>query len=82
MCSTLGTRYYDVISELSLEAHVTDVGLDSGDQACDDVTFMLNAKAQVDDDWFVLDAVGQNSVEEYTLNAENRVLLRDPRALH
>ena len=58
---------------LGLEAQVNDGGLDAGDQAYDDVMFMLNANAKVDDDQFVFDAVDQNYVEEHAMNDEAQV---------
>ena len=76
------------ISVLGPEAQVSDGVLDAGDQAYDDVMFMLNANAKVDDDQFVLDAVDQNYVdddqfvldavdqnyvEEHTMNDEAQV---------
>ncbi len=61
------------ISVLGPEAQVNDGVLDTGDQAYDDVMFMLNANAKVDDDQFVLDAVDQNYVEEHTMNDEAQV---------
>ena len=52
------------ISVLGPEAQANDRVLDAGDQAYDDVTFMLSANAKVDDDQFVLDAVDQNHVDD------------------
>ena len=53
--------------------------MDTGDQAYDDVTFMLSANAKVDDDQFVLDAVDQNHVDDdqLVLDAEDQNYIDD-----
>ncbi len=74
-----GDQACSEISVLGPEAQVNDGVLDAGDKAYDDVTFMMNAHAKVDDDQFVLDAVLQNHVDDdqFVLDVEDQNYVDD-----